>query len=758
MKFSYKNIYSKPVIIGDISFYPQQERVYKKRRANFEKAVKDGVLSLSIDGQPPHPSVPPIPPPPDLSNLPEAVDQLSQRVGQVASSVTQLGTKVQDTKQALQDTQTLIGQVNSSVQETKSSINTVQGNVDNFSLKVDQVKTEINQLKSDVNTLKANQGSGGGSGSGTPPPVNAKVEPNPNSIPQRTATGALKVTTAVEENEATTLKQVTEHVDAKVQGLKTTLTQDIQTAKTESIQAAENRVQALVNGAPDEFDTLKELADALKEDKTGIQAINTALSERYTKTETDAKIDEKADAKINNLFEGIADEDYKTIPKIAQKAKAHDGKLGVIEQTLLTLATKDSVTQGIAQLKTELVDGASDGFSTLKKVESKVTALQDSIGGSAGGGSAQKCPVNPEFCFDTLVANKVEVFKTTDKEIAEDITEIVDLSAHKGSVIYLEVESKRTPDPDASNNFAFVQLEIKAGNHKVFSTESDFDLPNSSNADESVVQKYKVTLPWRGGSIKLQGYTVTSYASLTTKVSVKIEKDTAGVVIDGAGHGHGETEAGVSLVEDATLGGYFHFYKTKMKHPSFEFSRGMAWSHSRWFRLDSIQESENDCYLWEYGNIDFAFCDKNIGSLSNKYIKLYSRLRVYLSGRLQDYRYSCGIVGNLKLDTWYHLIVMHQLTDKSLQSIVYLNNKKVIEKAETGLSVSSQPIAEYFCEMGRRRSNKISYMYGDQANILFFKRLLTPEEMTWLYNNPVYYPKSYHLHDYRVDEYMKAHP
>lgn len=750
-------------MVGDISFYPQQERVYKKRRANLEKAVKDGVLSLSINGQPPHPTAPTVPPPPDISNLPAAVEQLSQQVTNVANSVSQTNTKLEETKQALQGTQTLIGQINTSVQEAKASVTTVQGNLDQTNTKIDQVKTEINQIKSDVDTLKANQGSGGGggssggsgSGSGTPPPINAKVDPSPNSIPQRTATGALKVNTAVEENEATTLKQVTEHVDSKVQGLKTTLTQDIQTVKTESIQAAENKVQALIDGAPAELDTLKELADALKEDKTGIRAINTALTERYTKSETNAKIDEKADAKIDKLFEGITDEDYKTIPKIVQKVKGHDAKLGVIDQTLPTLATKDSVTQGIAQLKTELVDGAADGFSTLKKVETKFTSLQGDVEGLKGS-LGQKCPVNPEFCYDTLVASKQEIFKVDDKELTKGGVEIIDLSAYKGITIYIEVQSKRTPDADDP---CFAEIQMLAGDKTIFDTKSEFDVENTSDPNAPVTKTYKVVLPWRQGAIKLKGFGLSSNASLTVKASIRIEKDAAGVVIDGTGQqAHGATEAGVTSLKDTTVGAFFHFFKNKMSHPPIKFTNDMAWSHSRWFRIDGVQESKDDCFMWEYGDADFAFCNRRIGNMSAKFVRLFSRLRVLKDGRVQDCRYNCGSLNNLELNKWYHLVVMHQLTKTSFQTFAFLNNKKVIEKAETDLKVSNQPLAVNFYEMGRHRLDKVSFMYGDQANILFFKRLLSPEEIAWLYSNPVYFPKSYSLTDYTLDEYMKSHP
>ncbi|QKS93017.1 hypothetical protein HPJ96_11005 [Treponema phagedenis] len=50
----------------------------------------------------------------------------------------------------------------------------------------------------------------------------------------------------------------------------------------------------LVDNAPEELDTLKELADALKANEDGMAAINAALTNRYTKTEADEAFIKKA--------------------------------------------------------------------------------------------------------------------------------------------------------------------------------------------------------------------------------------------------------------------------------------------------------------------------------------------------------------------------------------------------------------------------------------------------------------------------------
>lgn len=60
------------------------------------------------------------------------------------------------------------------------------------------------------------------------------------------------------------------------------------------IATINSRIAELINNAPEELDTLKELADALQNNETAIAAINTALANRYTKEECDNKFLQKA--------------------------------------------------------------------------------------------------------------------------------------------------------------------------------------------------------------------------------------------------------------------------------------------------------------------------------------------------------------------------------------------------------------------------------------------------------------------------------
>ncbi|WP_255805684.1 hypothetical protein [Treponema putidum] len=94
----------------------------------------------------------------------------------------------------------------------------------------------------------------------------SKTEQYKNVI--RNKNGNISVPDSAEESEAVNLKKVKEEI--------------------------KNKIEELIDNAPDALNTLKELADALTENKDGITAINAALANRYTKQEMDEKFVAKA--------------------------------------------------------------------------------------------------------------------------------------------------------------------------------------------------------------------------------------------------------------------------------------------------------------------------------------------------------------------------------------------------------------------------------------------------------------------------------
>jgi hypothetical protein len=82
----------------------------------------------------------------------------------------------------------------------------------------------------------------------------------------------------------------TKHIDVPAAALVGTPSSATATALQTLIAAAVTAaVNALLNGAPDALNTLKELADALGDDTSFATTVTTALNARYLKTEADAR-------------------------------------------------------------------------------------------------------------------------------------------------------------------------------------------------------------------------------------------------------------------------------------------------------------------------------------------------------------------------------------------------------------------------------------------------------------------------------------
>nr|DAE77476.1 MAG TPA: hypothetical protein [Bacteriophage sp.] len=108
-----------------------------------------------------------------------------------------------------------------------------------------------------------------------------------NSIALRTDSGTLKASAAQNDDDLTTFAQTkTQITDAKSE-----MSAKLKEAKDELTHQFNTKIEDLIDNAPDALNTLKELADALTENKDGITAINAALANRYTKQETDERVD-----------------------------------------------------------------------------------------------------------------------------------------------------------------------------------------------------------------------------------------------------------------------------------------------------------------------------------------------------------------------------------------------------------------------------------------------------------------------------------
>ena len=98
--------------------------------------------------------------------------------------------------------------------------------------------------------------------------------------------------------------QVQSAVNAKVEESITTLKGELATLVTPTITAEINKV---VDGAPDTFNTLKEIADYIEQDKTGASAMATSINNRVRFDEQQTLTEAQQTNVLNSL--GLTDTD-----------------------------------------------------------------------------------------------------------------------------------------------------------------------------------------------------------------------------------------------------------------------------------------------------------------------------------------------------------------------------------------------------------------------------------------------------------------
>ena len=102
--------------------------------------------------------------------------------------------------------------------------------------------------------------------------------------------------------------QVQSAVNAKVEESITTLKGELATLVTPTITAEINKV---VDGAPDTFNTLKEIADYIEQDKTGASAMATSINNRVRFDEQQTLTEAQQTNVLNSL--GLTDTDFTTV-------------------------------------------------------------------------------------------------------------------------------------------------------------------------------------------------------------------------------------------------------------------------------------------------------------------------------------------------------------------------------------------------------------------------------------------------------------
>ena len=102
--------------------------------------------------------------------------------------------------------------------------------------------------------------------------------------------------------------QVQSAVESKVTESINTLKGELATLVTPTITAEINKV---VDGAPDTFNTLKEIADYIEQDKTGASAMTTSINNRLRFDEQQSLTEAQQTNVLNSL--GLTDTDFVSV-------------------------------------------------------------------------------------------------------------------------------------------------------------------------------------------------------------------------------------------------------------------------------------------------------------------------------------------------------------------------------------------------------------------------------------------------------------
>ena len=164
---------------------------------------------------------------------------------------------------------------------------------------------------------------------------------------------------------------------------------------------------------------------------------------------------------------------------------------------------------------------------------------------------------------------------------------------------------------------------------------------------------------------------------------------------------------------------------------------GKQWTHSRWIKIDeNAQDKTVNTRLWLYGQYDYAIMDiaTNGGVVSDISLLCYKDERNLHWFSIKKER----IIDN----QWHNLIVMTDLQESYCWRSFYLDGKKIGEKRTEANFKDFASGDEHMDMLG---------VNGSFANLIFFDRLLTEQEVLWLYLNPQYPVKNYTAADWAID-------
>ena len=332
-------------------------------------------------------------------------------------------------------------------------------------------------------------------------------------------------------------------------------------------------------------------------------------------------------------------------------------------------------------------------------------------------------PLNPVAHYDMADVQYKTIFQhgyfeSTGKYVAKILC---NLSAYKGKTIKITVSGYRKGEG------GFPRLYIYNDPSWEWGWNSDSHLDSTSEA----TIKATLTIPTAYNIILCTLYHFPENKINNTIVMTRctIELLDGQPLIDSSGNNNHSTISGtVTKIKDDKIGTTLEFNNGYLSRPAQDFiGVRKQWTHSRWIKMNGdAQDKTVNPRLWYYGMIDYCYTDISVnnGNMYSIDIVTYktnseSIVISILKEKIAD-------------DKWHNLIVCNDVQSTYARKIVYLDGKLIKDTTVNGDFTGLVNNVNYDMSAGN------DYVKGSLANLFFFDRLLTEQEVLWLYLNPQY--------------------
>ncbi|MEL3905576.1 MAG: hypothetical protein P1P65_00900 [Treponema sp.] len=217
--------------------------------------------------------------------------------------------------------------------------------------------------------------------------------------------------------------------------------------------------------------------------------------------------------------------------------------------------------------------------------------------------------------------------------------------------------------------------------------------------------------------------------------------DTQALDLSGNGN-HANIAGNVEKRKDDKIGTILKCHNGYLARPAQNYiGVGKKWSHSRWVKIDpNKQDVQSNPRMWFYGGYDYAFFDikANNGNISSPAIATHRDSNAYIWFNISK--------SSFLNNKWHHLVVMIDLQESHVKKIIYLDGEKIFDHVVKADFKDWKDTEKTYVDMSAGDAT-----VGSLAHLMFFDRILTEQEVLWLYLNPQYPIKNYSLADWSID-------